>query len=51
MKFLRSLKKFLIDMFSQNETIGLTSLDAVKSEVKTFIVEKQTDTVIYDIFK
>lgn len=51
LKLIRKINVFLIEMFSQNENVGLVTLTGVKNGVKKLDFEKGSDTVIYNLFK
>lgn len=50
-KFFKNIKLFLVDMFTQNENVGLVTLEASRKEVNKFVVEKTSDSDIYNLFK
>ena len=51
LKMIKKLNFFLVEMFSQNENIGLVSLAGLKNEVRNVDIEKKSDMVIYNFFK
>jgi len=51
LNLIRKINCFLVDMFSQNENVGLVTLTGLKNEIRKVDIEKSSDTVIYNLFK
>ncbi len=50
-KCLKSIKNFVIDMFTQDENVGLKSLEKVKISPEFTSVKKNEDYKLSDIMK
>lgn len=50
-KIFKNIKSFLINIFTQDENVGLVTLAGLKNETKNLIQEKTSDMVIYNFFK
>ena len=50
-KIFNAITSFLNDIFSENESIGLSSLEPIKNETKNQQTNEPYDTSIYNIFK
>lgn len=50
-KYLKCIKNFVIDMFTQDENVGLKSLEKVKIATEFTTVKKNEDFKLSDIMK